>query len=928
MNQPAFQILLVSNDPKLLAALSKVLHADNVTFALEHSANEALQCLRAHPMDLVLVDLVSLNEQGFDLLRQLQEHPAPTFTLAIALTGEDKKADKLRAFEYGVLDCMSPPYEDLVFRAQLRAHLEVKRQHDALDRHNYNLTEACHAAEAAVRAKSDFLANMSHEIRTPMNGVIAMVSLLLETPLTAEQRSYLETIHTSSESLLAIVNDILDFSKIEAGKLELDSRPFNLRAAVEDSLDLQAARAFGKGLDLASQLDDSIPTTIEGDSLRLRQVLANLLSNAIKFTDRGDILVQVKLLSLKPDEALNHSLLHLHFSIRDTGVGIQPERLSRLFKPFSQADASTARHYGGTGLGLAISKQLVELMGGKMWAESSPGSGSTFHFTINVQAEPQPAPFALAGRQPKLADLRLLIVDDNATVRRVLAEQVTKWGMAPFSAESPQQALEWLNKGETYDLGVLDLQMPGMDGLALAQEIHKLPGAAMMPLVLLMPLGLHSDSPGSTHIVFAHTVNKPVKPAQLCEMLTSALLSPQKTSPQAPTSKPAQTLHERLPLRILLCDDNAINQKVAARILQQVGYEPGLAANGREALEALDKQPYDIIFMDVMMPEMDGLEATRMIRERQKDAAAHPNYQSRIIVIAMTAQAMQGDREKCLAAGMDDYLSKPILPKDVRAMIERWGSQMAVLTAAPAEPAAPAPMAEAAESAPPAAAPSAPATPAPAAAPAPAAPAPAAPAPAAAAPVAPAPGATASTPKTEFIKQPTKPAPPAPVPMTEPTKPEPKVVSSSAPAPKTETPAPAPKAAPAAARPAAESSEPPVEMERLNDLTDGNEDSIRELVDLFLKQTAQQLAQLESAVRANKPEDVRRVAHSCAGASATLGMTRFVPLLRELEKQGAAGTLTSGVEIYEKVALEFKLIQQFLALQLNVVPPPPVAAIS
>ena len=327
--------------------------------------------------------------------------------------------------------------------------------------------------------------------------------------------------------------------------------------------------------------------------------------------------------------------------------------------------------------------------------------------------------------------------------------------------------------------------------------------------------------------------------------------------------------------------------------MQQVGYEPALAVNGREALEALDKQPYDLIFMDVMMPEMDGLEATQIIRERQKDASAHPNYQSRIVVIAMTAQAMQGDREKCLAAGMDDYLSKPILPKDVRAMVERWGSQTMAATAAPAEPTPPAPKA-------------------------------AAPKPA------PKPAPPASAPRIESPKHTPKAAPPAPVPMTEPIKPEPKAVAAAS-APKTETPAPAPKPAPKAETPkpaATESSEPPVEMDRLNDLTDGNEDSIRELVDLFLKQTAQQLAQLEAAVRANKAEDVRRVAHSCAGASATLGMTRFVPLLRELEKQGASGTLTNAAEVYEKVALEFKLIQQFLALQLNVVPPPPVAAIS
>ena len=407
--------------------------------------------------------------------------------------------------------------------------------------------------------------------------------------------------------------------------------------------------------------------------------------------------------------------------------------------------------------------------------------------------------------------------------------------------------------------------MPGMDGLALATEIHKLAGAAMMPLVLLMPLGLHSDTPGSTHIVFAHTVNKPVKPAQLCEVLARALLSPKTAARQQPTSKPGgEPLTERLPLRILLCDDNAINQKVASRILQSIGYQPDMAGNGREALDALDKKPYDLIFMDVMMPEMDGLEATCAIRERQKDAAAHPNYQSRIIIVAMTAQAMQGDREKCLAAGMDDYLSKPVLPKDVRAIIERWGSQVT-----PAKPAAPAPEA---------------ATPAPA-------PKVAAPAPAlkVAAPV---PALKAAAPV---------PAPKAAAP---------------APALKAAAPVPVPKAA--APTPAVEEpSEPPVEMELLNDLTDGKAESMRELVDLFLKQTAQQLAQLEIAVRDNRAEDVRRVAHSCAGASATLGMTRFVPLLRDLEKQGASGTLITAAQVYQNAAHEFKLIQNFLATRLN-----------
>ena len=460
-------------------------------------------------------------------------------------------------------------------------------------------------------------------------------------------------------------------------------------------------------------------------------------------------------------------------------------------------------------------------------------------------------------------------------VDRVVAEQVTKWGMVPYSAESPQQALEWLKKGEQYDLGVLDLQMPGMDGLALAMEIHKLSGAEMMPLVLLMPLGLHSDVPGSTHIVFAHTVNKPVKPAQLCETLVRALLSPKAAVRQQPTARPGQPLTERLPLSILLCDDNAINQKVAARILQSIGYQPDLAGNGREALDALDKKPYDLIFMDVMMPEMDGLEATRAIRERQKDGVANPNYQSRIIIIAMTAQAMQGDREKCLAAGMDDYLSKPILPKDVRAMVERWGAQ-----ATPAAPVAPAPKADA------------PAT---------------TPAATANVPVpAPVPAAKADVPATTLTAKADVPAP-APVPT-----------------PKTDVAGPAAKADLPALASAGE--EPPVEMDIMNDLTDGDAASLRELVDLFFKQTSQQLAQLEAAVRANKAEDVRRVAHSCAGASATLGMTRFVPLLRKLERQGASGMLTSATQVYEDTAREFKLIQDFLAAQLNSAAPTPATA--
>jgi signal transduction histidine kinase/HPt (histidine-containing phosphotransfer) domain-containing protein len=801
MNQATFQVLLFGNDRQLSAALADSLSADRVALRFAQESGAAVQMLRDLRCDLLLVDLESLEADGFALLRQIKDNPPANFMLIIALTAADATAKKMQAYELGATDCINQPFDPAIFRARLHAALRTKTRLDAALQRQAELSEACRVAEAAARAKSDFLAAMSHEIRTPMNGVIAMVSLLLETPMNAEQRGYLETIHTSSESLLSIINDILDFSKIEAGKMELDSSPFDLRSCVEDTLDLMSARAVEKNLDLVYRMDDAIPALIKGDALRLRQVLSNLFSNAIKFTDDGDVSVSVKVISKRPHDENKIHPLHLHFSIHDTGIGITPEKLSRLFKPFMQADVSTARHYGGTGLGLVISKRLVELMGGKMWAESVPGQGSTFHFTAHFLAEPQAAREI---RQPKLADLRVLIVDDNAASRRTLAEQTAKWGMVPEVTATPQQAIELVRCGGQFDVAILDLQLPGMDGIALATEIRRLPGAAMLPLVLLTPLGVRADAPTDAHLGFANCVAKPVKPAQLSAALERALFSPKMAAAQAAPVVPNQLLSERLPLRILLVDDNAINQKVAARILHLIGYQPDLAGNGREAIAALDQKIYDLVFMDLMMPEMDGIEATRAIRERQKHSAEHPSYKSRIVIVAMTAHAMQSDRERCVAAGMDDYLSKPVRPADIRGIIEKWGSPE-----------------------------------------------------------------------------------------------NPPVETKSAPAPKVETPA----------------AEAPVEMDRLNDLTDNNPDSLRELVELYFKQTTGQLAEIQAALRTGNANEVRRVAHSCAGASSTLGMMRLGQLMRDLEKAGAAGALTNAAQICEDVAREFQAVKKFLAAQ-------------